>query len=308
MRLVPVLFLLLVACESPDAPLRSVPARAPDPLIDAHAAYLEGDLTRMAARLRETLERPDVGELVRDNSLALLEAGYAVGRGHVDADWALPEGVTELRVMHLRKEEPTAVAFQIALRGVEAGADTVRQLRLLRDDVVVLDREAGQGAWSVAPEPDGGFFFELEGPELREPLDEGLYRVEILLADGSETAGWFILSGLTSTRSPRVDSPAPGEVTGPNPVFRFEDFRSPAHRPWEPRTLGAWAVSAPPREPWSPAWSFFTDKPAQETLQVDAPLAPGDYWFGLNFRETRRFGPLTLVRASRTAVPFRVRP
>lgn len=308
MRPIIAVLLLLCACAPPDAAPPAVPVEAPPALLAAHAAYRDGDVTRVAARLRETLDSPEVSGWVHDNALALLEAAYAVGRGTIGAEWELPPGVDTLRVMHLRKEEPTSVVFQIALRGIASRAGAVRQLRLSRGEAVVLDRAAGVGVWSETPEPDGGHFFELEGPEVPEPLDEGLYRLEIELADGGVTRGWFILGGLTSTRAPRVDAPLPGAITGPTPRLRFEDFRSPAHQPWEGRALGAWVVSAPPRAPWRPAWSVWRDRPAQTALEVADPLAPGDYWFGLNFAESRRFGPLTLVRASRVAVPFSVRP
>ncbi|MCA9557134.1 MAG: hypothetical protein KC583_01110, partial [Myxococcales bacterium] len=261
-------------------------------------------LERMAARVHATLALPDASDLARANALALLEAGYAAGGGRLPAAEALPEGVRDLRVMHLRKQEPTGVTWQLAVRGVADAADTVRGLRVLRGDAVVLDSAAGVGAWSVEPEDDGGHFYELEGPERAAPLDEGAYWIE--LGTDRTTTLPFVLGGVTAFGAPRVESPAPGEITGPRPTLRFEDYRSPTHQPWEPRTLGAWIVPAPVRSPWRPAWSFWTDRPHSAPAAIDRTLPPGDYWFGLTFGESRRFGPLTLVRASRVAVPFRV--
>lgn len=305
MRPIALLALTLAACQPPPDLPPPVPVEAPAPLRAAHAAYADGDLPRMVTHLRETFETPTATPLVQDNALALLEAGFALGRGALAADWTLPPGITGLQVMHLRKAEPASVSFRIALRGTAERPDAVRQLRLLRGDAAVLDRAAGLGAWSETPEPDGSRFFELEGPERPTPLAEGLYRVEIELADGGVTRGWFILGGLTSARAPRVDSPTPGEVTGPSPRLAFEDFRSPGWRPWERRALGAWIVTAPPAEPWQPIWSTHAEEPTVSALDAP-PLDPGDYWFGLNFAERRRFGPLLLVRASRAAVPFSV--
>lgn len=298
--------LLLTACAAPDGREAPVPIRAPAPLLEAHAAYGEGDLERMAERVLATLRLPDASDLARANALALLEAGYAVGEGVLPSDRTLPDGVRDLHVMHLRKQEPTTVTWQIAVRGVADATDTVRALRLLRGADVVLDHEAGRGTWSVEPEHDGGHFYELEGPERAEPLPEGAYRIELHLADGTEATLPFVLGGVTAFGAPRVDAPTPGEVTGPRPTLRYEDFRSPTHQPWEPRTLGAWIVPAPVRTPWRPAWSLWTDRPGPDPVQVERSLAPGDYWFGLTFAESRRFGPVTLVRASRVAVPFRV--
>lgn len=305
MRPIAALSLLLVACQPPDDLPPPVPVEAPASLRAAHAAYEDGDVARMATHLRETLDTPTASPLVRDNALALLEAGYALGRGTIAADWTLPAGITEMHLVHLRKAEPTSVIFQIALRGTAEQAGAVRQLRLLRGDTVVLDRVAGLGQWAETPEPDGTWFFELEGPELPAPLPEGVHHIELEMADGRVTRGWFILGGLTSARVPRVDSPMPGEVTGQSPRLAFEAFRSPTWRPWEGRGLGAWIVTAPPADPWQPVWSRFTEASALTTLDVP-PLDPGDYWLGLNFAERRRFGPLTLMRASRTAVPFSV--
>lgn len=298
--------LFLTACAAPDGREAPVPIRAPAPLLEAHAAYGEGDLGRMADRVLATLRLPDASDLVRANALALLEAGYAVGEGTLPSDRTLPDGVRDLRVMHLRKQEPTTVTWQIAVRGVADTADTLRQLRLLRGDDVVLDRAAGLGTWSVEAEDEGGHFYELEGPERAEPLPEGAYRVELRLADGTTATLPFVLAGVTAFGAPRVDAPAPGAVTGPRPTLRFDDYRSPTHQPWEPRTLGAWIVPAPVRSPWRPAWMHWSDRPGPNPLEVERPLAPGDYWFGLTFTEQRRFGPITLLRASRVAVPFRV--
>lgn len=307
LTLLPILITLFTsACQAPDEPLAPIPAQAPATLRAAHAAYAAGDLGEMAAHLRETLRRPDAGALVVDNALALTEAGYAVGGGAIPADWALPAGILDLQVMHLRKAEPDSVTFQIALRGHAAHADAIRGLRLRRGDVVLLDRAAGLGEWSDEPE-DGGRFFELEGPEQPEPLPAGLHQVEIQMADGAAVTGWFILSGHNGLRAPRIDWPTPGAVTHPTPDLRVEDFRSPAAQPSDRRTRSAWVVPAPPPTPWRSAWSTWTDHPDDAPLTVDPPLAEGDYWFGVTFGEARRFGPLTLVRASRAAVPFSVR-
>jgi hypothetical protein len=35
-------------------------------------------------------------------------------------------------------------------------------------------------------------------------------------------------------------------------------------------------------------------------------LVPGDYWLGVNAGEERRFGPVRIIRASRTYLPFTI--
>lgn len=62
------------------------------------------------------------------------------------------------------------------------------------------------------------------------------------------------------------------------------------------------------------AWSRRVGRPGPTDLVLgvggdgpDTVLQDGDYWLALTFSERRQFGPLGVVRASRTARPFQVR-
>ena len=312
---------VLFGCEEaptgPPAPPAGV--HVPDALHAAHTAYLAGDLKTTVAQVREVLADPNSGEAVRENAIGLIDAAYAVRGGRLPARWSLPVGVTRLRVAHVRKEEPNKVRYGLEIGGVSQEAETVEQVRLVRasDGVVICDRRAGVGQWTVDAEEDGsGWWFEVEGLTQREPARDGLYYVDLTVG-GVETHGFIVLSGLTSTASPVMSAPAaPATVSARNPQVAFEDFRSPESRPWERRSMGVFVVRLAPGSArgWVKTWSLWTADMGRTAVTIGEEdggtprvgLTDGDYWVGLTFNERRRFGPVVLVRSSRTSRPFRV--
>ncbi len=304
--------ILLAACAQPDAP----PARerVPAALAEADEAWIQGDFRRVTAALLEVLaNRPD--PVVRDSALELAEAAFGAAGARLPADWSLPERIRRLRFSVIRKSEPDRSSFHVLLDGHVDDPAAIRQVRLTGPaGEVLLDRRAGRGGWSSERDPDGHHYFELEGPEGARAPQPGLYRLDLELDDGHH-GGWFIATNLVASATPHVIAPAPGETQhGPHPRLAFEDFHSPEFGEPERRSVGVYVIRLLAQQParWAHAWSWSSQRPEAtdarlgDTLGRRASLEPGDYWASVTFSEARRFGPITLRRAARTAVPFRV--
>ena len=105
-------------------------------------------------------------------------------------------------------------------------------------------------------------------------------------------------------------------VSDTTPRVRWSPFRSPEHVSFEARTLSVYVSRDLGGGREATAWDFFTTAPAElgelsvgGTLgEGKSPLEAGDHWLALTAGEQRFFGPLRLVRASRTVQSFHVVP
>lgn len=284
-----------------------------------HLAWLEGDSLELVRAVRDVLLEEDSSPAERQNVLEVLERAWEDAEGHLPADWTLPDAVADLHFRQIRVEEVDGIRHQVVLAGRLRDADAVSRAVLLRadDGAIVLDSQREPGGLHVdEPAPgDPLRYFEVEGPELSEPPSPGVYLWRLTLSSGEEREGWFIAHASSSTASPQVWAPGEGEVvTSRQPHAAWEDFRSPEHRPYEARTLGLYLVQRTGRGEFAARWSSWsgeaggthdavlgsaTDGPAVE-------LDDGAYWLAVTYGERRSFGPLQLVRASRTLRHFRV--
>src|SRR5262249_20576267 len=99
-------------------------------------------------------------------------------------------------------------------------------------------------------------------------------------------------------------------VSDPNPTVRWAPFRSPRYRDFEKRRT----VIHVSRQSGGPSvWEFSSSKEdeANEARigSVGSPntaLAPGDYRLQLSASESRRFGPVELIRSNCTVQDLHV--
>jgi len=308
-----------VACAKaaavPTAKDASVDANAR--LDRAHADYLKRDFGGMATSIRDILADGTADEFTRRNALELLQQAYTESSGEIPVNWQLPAGVSDMKVTQARVMRPNGVFFKLELRAAITTDDLVSQAQIVRfPDQVVLDRQGGLGEWSTTTEEEG-FSFDLESEGVGEPMPEGLYLINLELKDGTRTSGWFVLSGVTSTASPVVNSPAVGETfTTANPTLNWDDFRSPQYQAHERRTINVHVSQITSQAPgWREAWGVYQQDPTatETTIGVDplgrgdSKLEAGEYWLNITYLETHMFGPIKLRRASRVARSFYVR-
>ncbi len=295
----------------------AAPGEAPHALARAHDAWLRGDLTTTSAEAVAALAAPGASRAATDNAAALLERAWEAGDGALPAPWTLPAGVTSVRVSVIRKEEPDRVTHRLVVQGTLAAPDALDDLWVRSPEGMLLHRAAGLGAWTVEPE-DGAWAFELESDEWDAPPPEGAYTVRFVPRGGAAVAeGVFPLTAQRASRSPRAQVLSgealgtPGDVpatVGTAPVLAWEDFRTPEHRAWEARAVSA-LVMRRAESGWRTVWSTWVGAPARGNAPTSAQaqgLEPGRHWLIVTWTESRRYGPLTLARAARTAVPFEV--
>jgi hypothetical protein len=309
------ILLLAAACADrgstadPSAARQASAARAT--LERGHDAYLAGDFLAMSRALKDVLASADADAEVRANALALLERAYEVRDDHrIPADWTLPPGLAVLTLGEVRVEEPDGTSFTAYLSGRIDDPRRIEQLQVEHGGEVLIDKLAGKGKLEAdSREDDGMCHFSLELDDAR-PLPPGVYGVHVALAGAPPTEGWVIVSDIVSTAAPRIRAPGLDAAAGQNPTLVFEDFRSPAYRPFESRTLFLRVVP----QAGGAGWSLWTDQVGFTEIVVGkdarAPatmLAPGRHRINVTFTETRRFGPMQLSRQSRTLQPFTVR-
>jgi hypothetical protein len=283
----------------------------------AQQAYLKGNFTKMAVLLRGVLsENPPVS--VQQNALALLSSAYEVSEGKIGADWKLPTEIKKLKVVQKRVERDGKTTFSLKIAGNTISKGLIKQLQLVKyPNQVVLDKQGKVGEYSELAEtnPADGIYFEVDGENEEVPVAEGLYLINIELANGSKTNGWVILSDVVSSRSPDVYEPKSGAViTTPNPVFQYEDFVSPEYKKTEHRSIwmGIFDVLDPN---WKDVWSLYDGALPKTSVTVGkepdqegvSELKPGKYHFYLAYKEERRFGEVRLGRMSVRTVPFSVK-
>jgi hypothetical protein len=280
----------------------------------AHLAFLEKDWPSMTDALRSTLATPDLEPQARDNALALLGKAYEVTSGDVPADWQPPAGVSDLKFSQVRKLEPDGVYYKIQFVANVVDKDTVTQVQIVQwPDTPVLDKAAGIGEFEIAAEEEGGWKFDLQAEETA-PMPEGLYLINFELKDGTRSGGWFVLSDLLASASPRVDSPSVAQsFPHGNPELRWEDFRSPEYKSYESRRFHMHLSRKIAADPgYEIDWSMYIEAPdaTSTVVGVDprgagvATLEDDRYWVVFQYLEQRRFGPLKIRRGSQTGRPL----
>jgi hypothetical protein len=137
----------------------------------------------------------------------------------------------------------------------------------------------------------------------------GLYELTGRLETGTTFSGWFVVTEPLASTTPVLTFPEGQVFTTPTPTFSFVNYTSPEHRPFEARTLLVLINLHPtPEPPFPNVVTKLIPDPQFSSLTIGkgplsgvGPLASGEYRFVLFYRESRSFGPLTIVRESSVA-------
>ena len=284
---------------------------APKELIAAHKAYLENDFQTTTKEVVSALksERGDV----RSNALALWRnALMNHAKSNIPVDWHLPSEIMNMNVDLSYTSVQDRLGYDFRVKGEMKGLGTLVQLQILQyPSKVVLDKQGGIGNWDEKLSEEGAHF-ELKGKRTQDPIPEGLYLINIETSNGGRTNGWFIVSDMTSTDTPKILSPSYGEIlrTG-NPTIKWNDFRSPEYKDTDLSSHSLWIETEETNEP---QWQFyqFNGHATQSTVGSDplgkgvASLANGSYFMVLSYNEGRKFGDLRLRRTSKAMTTFHV--
>jgi hypothetical protein len=202
------------------------------------------------------------------------------------------------------------------------GYRVLEQLRLVRHPgKVLIDKRAKIGRFTeYAPDrKDVEYRFNFHSAEIDQPVPDGLFFLTLELDGGKSWDGWFILSHLTSTRSPKIVSPQLNQViTTGRPRFFWVDFQSDRYAPFEERAL---LLRLSPKDQQLTRWSLRRELPqaalSSDPLHVEVgrdgllsgarELDNGQYWLSVAYDEIRHFGKLIVASQSMSIVPFVIR-
>lgn len=291
--------------EEKAAPVLRVPA-----LTAAHNAFLEGDQLTMVKRVRDVLADKSADPMAKDNARELLEKAYETTSGKLPSDWTLPSGFEPIAYKQVRQEKEDGPQLRVRLDGRVDDVKRLKGLALLRGTEVLLDSQANIGRYFAGgPDADGMIYFSLESRDLQAYPEPGIMTLRLTLADGSVTEGWFIADRLASSASPVITEPGDSvSMKSANPTVKWLPFRSPEGAPYEHRNLILWLSRRNDDGSYANAWSSSSAAGDRTDARLGGPagLADGDYALDLVYDESRRFGPMKLVRRSSRVVSFHV--
>jgi hypothetical protein len=114
----------------------------------AHQAFLDGDMSRMVAQVKETLAA-NQDPTLQKNLLDLMAAGYRENNGKLPDDAKLPAGILGLKVSVKRRlEEQTGkIRYSVQIAGDPERLGIVQQVALIREKTheVLLDKSTKVG-------------------------------------------------------------------------------------------------------------------------------------------------------------------
>ena len=277
---------------------------SPNPLIDAHKAFLDGNFKDVAANIKRLYES-ESGEVAIQNGMELLEKTYLeVGKNGIPVNWTLPNEIKKLNIDIGRRQLPDQVDYSFKVLGRSSTTHKIIKNLTITDfsGNVILDKKSGAGDWWTSSKQGEEEEFELASYDMKKPQKEGLYFINARFSNGTEWRAWFILSGQLSSDSPAMSSPSVGETfRTQNPTLEWEDFRSPEYKTYERRTL--W-LGVSELGPYKQVFSLWRGYPNVETAVINKNLKDGKYRIILNYTEKRNFGGIVLGRASTTIRPF----
>jgi hypothetical protein len=297
-----------------------------DELMLARSRFNARDFRGMALALKSALEATSPSSDVALAAYDLWEAGLQRDPAAMQEDFRLPSEIKSLSVTfgHLHRRPVPDEVFSLRVE-VETAIRVV-ELRLRRAPrLTILDANQGVGTISRSGNivtlsnqvvtSEGESASDLRAVAAVDILNgSGLYELTGRLETGTTFGGWFVVVDPLASTTPVLTFPEGQVFTTPTPTFSFVNYTSPEHKPFEARTLLVTINLHPTHEPPFPnVVTKLIDDPQISSLTIgkgplsDAgPLASGEYRFALFYRESRRFGSLTIVRESSVASCFLV--
>ena len=290
-------------------------------LARAQQSYAAGDVKAAAEGIAQAL-KGDVDPLVRSRALELLGSSYKeFGARGIPVDWQLPREITRMRVqVQARDSGDKSISYSIRVAGSDTAIGVIKQLQIVRyPDQVLLDKKAGIGNWGEDLDiTDHKPYYWLGGPSSKTQIPGGLFFLNIEMASGEKTQGWFVMEDdMNSTATPELSSPSPGDVYDTaTPTFTWTPFRSPEYKATDARTFFLGVEEITHDDNWKDVWSYYPERvdntevtlgSIADSSGVSSLEAGKQYLVYLNFGERRYFGPLQIVRQSQTQRRFTVK-
>jgi len=249
---------------------------------------------------------------------ALVGNVYAQSMGETQGGFPDIKGIHYLKIRLKRRldSESGRVRFAFRVIGEPTSLGLVRQIRLanLTNGEPILDKVGKVGEYEEEVDPNDGtntFSFYQDWKET--PPQDGAYKLLIETTQGISVEKTIVLKGLAPTAAPQVTVRMANEkIPLKNPVFEFENFRSPQYRDFEKRKLDLVVTQC--TESCKDLYHVQKQSPnvtrivfGDQTLGMgQAELSPGQYRVQIGFRERTQMGSLAIERESATYVPFTI--
>lgn len=310
-------FLMLPTLMSA-APFQASP-QTPQSLAQAQQAYLDGDFSRAIQSAKVAYMQSSRNTVVQKNILQLAEQIQSTRQPvRLDVGWTLPEEIKSLRVGVSRRLDDGVVRHKMHIGGNYKSVGEFTNFQIIRyPDVIILDRQKNVGNFEDSAE-DGEPEFYYSSQSSPFNVTSGLYLLKFSTKSGSTIDGWFFITDEdTSTANPQFlgFETAPTFSTG-TPLVSWNDFLSPQYKAERDyRMVSIWVGKQNKDEG---VFNFWTSDMTTKSIAVAAPLsadngwtrgplADGDYYILLSYNESRRFGPIRVVRRSETVKYFSVK-
>lgn len=196
---------------------------------------------------------------------------YAKTHGEIiPTGWSLPEDFKYLVFAQERKlmVPKGKVEYTLSFFGwMQEGKPVPESIQLIRyPNDVVLNKEKSIGSWGEGVmEGETTKTFSTTTEVASTPSKEGLYLLNIKMPNQKEAIkGWIIVSRMSTTDAPIVQSPAPGQVfKTPTPTLRWTNYKSKQLRPFESRKrmLSIGVI----QDQWNKVWGKSEVGPGDET-------------------------------------------
>ena len=300
------------------APFQASP-QTPQLVALAQHAYLEGDLSRAMQTAKIAFIQSTRNSVAQKNILQLAQQIQTLKLPvRMDVGWTLPEEIKDLRVVVAHRLDNGAIRNKMTVGGTYKAVGEITSFQVIRyPDTIILDKQKNIGRFQDSDE-DGKAEFHYSSQSSPFTVTSGLYLLKISTRSGSTVDGWFFVTDEdSSTANPQfIGLEGTPVFNSPTPQVSWTDFFSPQYKAdRDYRMVSLWVGK---QNEDVGKFNFWTDDMTTRSMQLAAPvdpdhgwtrgpLADGDYYLLLNYNESRRFGPIRIVRRSETVKYFSVK-
>ena len=278
----------------------------PAGVVAANQSFLNGNFAQLPNDIKAALMQNSSTSVTR-SLLGLYDRAYLThGNRALTPEWKLPEEITWMSVMSRTSSRPEKETLRHSISfSLNYKVDSeIEQIRIVKHpNNVIIDRQKKIGYFEVTPpgeEPDFNLWGQSDRGVGENP--SGLYHFEIKVKGKETMQGWFVLSHMNASTSPKMKNISVNQVlTQAQPKIEWNDYKSPEFQGFESRKTTLAIIDAEKdKEVYVNSMN-----PIDGTSHVVRKAIPnGKYLFKIVSRERHQFGQLQLSRESETAFPI----
>jgi hypothetical protein len=286
-------------------------AQASPALMQAHQNFLKKDYQGLLTSLNLALKERNISQAAKENINALLTKSFEINKGNLKTDQQLPEGLLELALVTRRGQKKNSFDEIVEIKGSVKSPGLIKNIQLIKyPDLQILNKESSQNEFK---ENKSGFYLKTK---LTTALEDGLYRVLIVMQNDQTLDMWLPLIDLSVSETPKILSPLDEETTlSHNPEIHWQLFNPLKPTAYKTRITVEAALSNPPEYAWDVKWGINLNDITKNSSVVgreieqygNTSLAGGRYLIVVNQRADRKYGPIRVSTQSSQRVSLFVR-